>query len=550
MEIIKNKDYELTIEDITLNGEGVGKIDGYALFVKDAIVGDRIIAKATKIGKTYGYGRLMEIISPSPDRVAPPCPVAKACGGCTLMAMSYPAQLSFKTDLIRNNLARIGGLTDIEVPPVLGMDEPFRYRNKAQFPVGYDRDGNIVTGFYAGRTHSIIPCDDCLIGSDINAGILAAIKSHMLKYNIKPYNEELHTGLVRHILIRIGAATGQIMVCIVINGDHLKAEPELVKALQNLAFSDDRKIASIMLNYNTRRTNVILGTECRLLAGNPYIEDYIGDIRYRISPLSFYQVNPKQTKVLYDLALSYADLHGTETVWDLYCGIGTISLFLARNARKVYGVEIVPQAIEDAKANAALNGITNAEFYVGRAEDVLPAKYASDGISADVIVVDPPRKGCAQSLLDTILSMAPERVVYVSCDSATLARDLKYLTAGGYAVEKVQGVDQFCHSGHVETVVKLSLKKDTPKIEVTMEPDEESNYIPEEKATYQKIKDYVKDKYGVNVHTSYIAQVKRMCGLDMGENYNKSKKENPEVKQWPQEKVEYIKDALRHFKLI
>ena len=248
------------------------------------------------------------------------------------------------------------------------------------------------------------------------------------------------------------------MVCIVINGDHLKAEPELVKTLQNLAFSDDRKIASIMLNYNTRRTNVILGTECRLLAGNPYIEDYIGDIRYRISPLSFYQVNPKQTKVLYDLALSYADLHGTETVWDLYCGIGTISLFLARNARKVYGVEIVSQAIEDAKANAALNGITNAEFYVGRAEDVLPTKYASDGISADVIVVDPPRKGCAQSLLDTILSMAPKRVVYVSCDSATLARDLKYLTAGGYAVEKVQGVDQFCHSGHVETVCLLSKK--------------------------------------------------------------------------------------------
>ena len=245
-----------------------------------------------------------------------------------------------------------------------------------------------------------------------------------------------------------------------------------------------------------------------------------------------------QTQKLYEKALEYAGLEGNETVWDLYCGIGTISLFLARNARKVYGVEIVPQAIEDAKANAALNGITNAEFYVGRAEDVLPAKYASDGISADVIVVDPPRKGCAQSLLDTILSMAPKRVVYVSCDSATLARDLKYLTAGGYAVEKVQGVDQFCHSGHVETVVKLSLKKDTPKIEVTMEP------------TYQKIKDYVNDKYGVNVHTSYIAQVKRMCGLDMGENYNKSKKGNPEVKQCPQEKVEYIKDALKHFKLI
>ena len=580
MEIIKNKDYELTIEDITLNGEGVGKIDGYALFVKDAIVGDRIIAKATKIGKTYGYGRLMEIISPSPDRVAPPCPVAKACGGCTLMAMSYPAQLSFKTELIRNNLARIGGLTDIEVPPVLGMDEPFRYRNKAQFPVGYDRDGNIVTGFYAGRTHSIIPCDDCLIGSDINAGILAAIKSHMLKYNIKPYNEELHTGLVRHILIRIGAATGQIMVCIVINGDHLKAEPELVKAIQNLAFSDDRKIASIMLNYNTRRTNVILGTECRLLAGNPYIEDYIGDIRYRISPLSFYQVNPKQTKVLYDLALSYADLHGTETVWDLYCGIGTISLFLARNARKVYGVEIVPQAIEDAKANAALNGITNAEFYVGRAEDVLPAKYASDGISADVIVVDPPRKGCAQSLLDTILSMAPKRVVYVSCDSATLARDLKYLTAGGYQVEKVQGVDQFCHSGHVETVVLLSQLKQKPDdyINVTIELDDVDITSAETKATYDEIKKYVSEhNAGMKVSNLYISQVKRKCGIEVGKNLrvatrrmdclqgnsttaatdlelvpspNLPKNEDSRQPQCPEDKERAIVEALEHFKMI
>ena len=385
----------------------------------------------------------------------------------------------------------------------------------------------------------------------------------MLKYNIKPYNEELHTGLVRHILIRIGAATGQIMVCIVINGDHLKAEPELVKALQNLAFSDDRKIASIMLNYNPRRTNVILGTECRLLAGNPYIEDYIGDIRYRISPLSFYQVNPKQTKVLYDLALSYADLHGTETVWDLYCGIGTISLFLARNARKVYGVEIVPQAIEDAKANAALNGITNAEFYVGRAEDVLPAKYASDGISADVIVVDPPRKGCAQSLLDTILSMAPKRVVYVSCDSATLARDLKYLTAGGYAVEKVQGVDQFCHSGHVETVVLLSHKKADSYIHIDVEFGEGEGkipvdsiakraeaYKPKEKVTYKMIKEYIEAKYGFKVHTAYIAEVKRDLGLPMYDAPNAVEELKQPRKHPTPEKVEAIKDALRYFAVI
>lgn len=456
MEIAKNKEYRITIEDMTLNGEGVGKIDGYALFVKDAVPGDIITAKVTKAKKNYGYGRLMEIIVPSPDRVEPPCPVAKACGGCTLMALSYPKQLEFKTNLIRNNLSHIGGLTDIEVPPVIGMDNPYRYRNKAQFPVGEDRDGNIITGFYAGRTHSIIPCDDCIIGSDVNAGILAKIKGHMLKYNIKPYNEELHSGLVRHILIRIGAATGQIMVCIVINGDHIKAEEELVKSLKETVFSGERKIASIMLNYNTRQTNVILGQECRLLFGKPYIEDYIGSVKYRISPLSFYQVNPVQTKVLYDLALEYAGLTGSETVWDLYCGIGTLSLFLAQRAKHVYGVEIVGQAIEDAKSNAAINGITNVEFYEGRAEEVLPQKYASDGITADVIVVDPPRKGCDEKCLETIVKMKPERVVYVSCDSATLARDLKYLTANGYDVKKVQGVDQFGHTGHVETVILMT----------------------------------------------------------------------------------------------
>ena len=456
MDIVKNREYEITIEDITLSGEGVGRIDGYALFVKDALAGDRIIAKVTKVRKNYGFGRLMKIIEPSPDRVDAPCPVAKSCGGCTLMAMSYEKQLEFKTNLIRNNLSRIGGITDICVPPVIGMENPYRYRNKAQFPVGLDKNGCIVTGFYAGRTHTIIPCDDCLIGSDVNAVILAKIKEHMLKYNIKPYDEDSHTGLIRHILIRIGAATGQIMVCIIINGRSLPGENELVKTLQNLSFSGDRKIASILLNFNSERTNVIMGDECRLLWGTSYIEDYIGDVRYRISAQSFYQVNPAQTKVLYDLALEYAGLTGEETVWDLYCGIGTISLFLAQKAGKVYGVEIVPQAIEDARMNASINGITNAEFYVGKAEEVLPEQYERNGIYADVIVVDPPRKGCDTAVLDTMVKMAPKRIVYVSCDSATLARDLKYLREKGYEVRKVQGVDQFAMTGHVETVVLMS----------------------------------------------------------------------------------------------
>lgn len=455
MEIKKNNDYEIVIEDMTMNGEGVGRINGYALFVKDAITGDKIIARAVKLKKNYGYGRLMEIIEPSPYRVASPCPVSRACGGCTLMAMDYKKQLEFKNSIIKNNLYKIGGIKDIELPPVLGMDNPYRYRNKAQFPVGTDKNGNIIMGFYAGRTHSIIPTDDCLIGTKDNAGILAKIKEYMLKYKVEAYNEESHTGLVRHILIRSGFTTGQIMVCIVINGESLPGESELVKMLQTVSLCNDGKIASIMTNINRDRTNVIMGRECRLLFGTPYIEDYIGNIKYRISPLSFYQVNPVQTKVLYEKALEFAALTGKETVWDLYCGIGTISLFLAGKAKMVYGVEIVPEAIEDAIENARLNGIENARFYVGKAEEVLPEKYEKESIKADVIVVDPPRKGCDETLLKTMVDMQPDRIVYVSCDSATLARDLKYLTANGYEVKRVQGVDQFCHSGHVETVVAL-----------------------------------------------------------------------------------------------
>ena len=314
-------------------------------------------------------------------------------------------------------------------------------------------------GFYAGHSHNIVACDDCIIGSDVNAGILAKIKEYMLRFNVSPYEESLHKGLVRHVLIRVGYTTGEIMVCVVINGTSLSHEKELVKMLKTLSFSNDRKIASIMLNYNKEKTNVILGNECRLLDGKPYIEDYIGDIRYQISPLSFYQVNPVQTKKLYDLALDFAGLTGNETVWDLYCGIGTISLFLAQRAKKVYGVEIIPQAIENAKNNALINNISNAEFFVGKAEEVLPKKYEEEQIYAEVIVVDPPRKGCDEVLLDTMVKMQPQRIVYVSCDSATLARDLKYLTGNGYEVVKVQGVDQFGFSGHVETVVLMSKVK-------------------------------------------------------------------------------------------
>ena len=421
----------------------------------------------------------------------------------------------------------------------------------------------------------------------MNEKILETVLSFMEKYRIEPYDEKTNRGVVRHVLTRYGHTTKEWMVCLVINRTKLPHADALVEELVKL-----EGMTSISININQKNTNVILGEKVETLWGSPYITDYIhlrtgadwqveGDgIAYRISPQSFYQVNPIQTEKLYSTALAYAGLTGEESVWDLYCGIGTISLFLAQRAKQVYGVEIVPQAIADAKENAKLNGITNAEFFVGKAEEVLPEFYermrrGDSGISSgtssglsdaevldmdaatdvqmltpDVIVVDPPRKGCDTKCLETIVQMSPKRVVYVSCDSATLARDLKFLCENGYEVKRVRGCDMFGQTVSVETVVKLSLKKDTPKIEVTMGPDEESNYTPEEKATYSKIKEYVKEKYGVNVHTSYIAQVKRMCGLDMGENYNKSKKENPEVKQCPQEKVEYIKDALRHFGVI
>ena len=448
---------QVKIEDMGADGAGIGKMDGFALFIKDAVIGDVVEAKIMKMKKNYGYARLMRVIEPSPFRVEPKCPVARQCGGCQIQAMAYEEQLRFKENKIKNNLKRIGGFEEILLEPICGMDEPFGYRNKAQFPVGTDRNGKIVTGFYAGRTHSIIENRRCLLGVPENEKILDAVVDFMEEEQIPAYDEATGKGLVRHVLIRYGFATKEIMVCLVINGHKVRKMEKLTERLVKIP-----GMTSITLNVNTKKTNVILGDEIISVWGRDYIEDYIGEIKYQISPLSFYQVNPVQTKKLYEKALEYAALTGKETVWDLYCGIGTISLFLAQRAKKVYGVEIVPAAIEDAKRNARINGIKNAEFYVGKAEEVLPDRYERDGVHADVIVVDPPRKGCGQSLLDTIVEMAPERVVYVSCDSATLARDLKYLCENGYTLHKSCPVDMFGNSVHVETVVLLSQLKQKP----------------------------------------------------------------------------------------
>lgn len=458
MEWKKNDVFQVTITDMGSDGEGIGKIDGYTIFVKDAVIGDVVTAKIMKAKKNYAYARLEKVETPSPFRIQPECKFARSCGGCQLQALAYEKQLQFKNRKVKNNLMRIGGfsealLNEITEEPV-GMEEPFHYRNKAQFPFGYDKEGNVITGFYAGRTHSIISNTDCALGVPENRQILEMILSFMKEENIPAYREETGTGLLRHALIRKGFFTGQIMVCLVINGEKLPAAEKLTERLKTI-----EGMTSISVCINKERTNVIMGTDIRLLWGKERIEDKIGNLTFSISPLSFFQVNPVQTQRIYSQALQYASLTGNETVWDLYCGIGTISLFLAQQAKQVYGVEIIPQAIEDAVANAEKNGIKNAEFFVGRAEEVLPQKYESEGIYADVIVVDPPRKGCDEQCLATMFKMQPKRIVYVSCDSATLARDAAFLCENGYELKKVRAFDNFPQSGHVETVCLLSQNK-------------------------------------------------------------------------------------------
>ena len=585
----KDDQVTIEIEDIGTDGAGIGKADGYTLFVKDAVIGDIIKAKVIKAKKTYGYARLMEIITPSKDRVEPVCPVARQCGGCQIQQMSYSAQLKYKQKLVRDNLARIGGITDCEVLPVIGMENPFNYRNKAQYPVGRNKDGKVVIGFYAGRTHSIVDYTQCAIGAPENAQILEKIRTFINENNISVYDEQSHKGLIRHILIRTGKHTGQIMVCLIINGKTLPHADKLADCLKDIS-----GMSSIMININKERTNVILGSECSVIWGNSYIEDSICGIMFRISPLSFFQVNPVQTEKLYRKALEYAELTGNETVWDLYCGIGTISLLMATKARKVYGVEIVPQAIEDAKNNALRNSLNNAEFFVGKAEEVVPRIYDEDmkkaenepvdskenskensglpdsasdesvmRINPDVVVVDPPRKGCDETLLDTIVKMNPKRIVYVSCDSATLARDLKYLAANGYEIDRVQPVDQFAHTVHVETVVLLSHKKPDGHINVKVEFGEgegkvpldniakrAESYKPKERVTYKMIKEYIEAKYGFKVHTAYIAEVKRDLGLPMYDAPNAVEELKQPRKHPTAEKVEAIKDALKYFEVI
>jgi 23S rRNA (uracil1939-C5)-methyltransferase len=506
--IEKNKNYIIDINDVTHEAQGVGRIDGLAVFVDGALEGERVEVKIIKLTKSYGVGKLISILRPSPHRIEPFCEAYKRCGGCNLQHLDYKAQLDFKTGLVRDNLKRIGGLTDIDVYDTIGMKYPYRYRNKAQYPVAMV-DGKAVTGFYAPRSHDVIQSDECEIQDAHSDNIRKIVSEFMDEYKISAYDEKTGKGLVRHIVTRVGYNTGEIMVMLVINGTRLPGGDELVRRLVDRnrgthetdrnqedagacegsgaadvaartdegrgdvdnvgageakripdvtaanGFPDLSEVKSIYLNINTEKTNVILGRKNILLYGSKTIADTIGRYKFMISPHSFFQVNPVQTEVLYTKALEYAGLTGKETVFDLYCGIGTISLFLSGQAGKVYGVEVVEAAIEDARRNMQINGVKNVEFIAGEAEKVVPELY-SRGIRADVVILDPPRKGCDESLLKLLAEMQPDRIVYVSCNPATLARDLKYLSGQGYKAMEVQPVDMFPWSGHVECVTLMS----------------------------------------------------------------------------------------------
>ena len=537
------------ITDFGENGEGIGKTDAFTWFIKDTVIGDKVIAKVMKTKKSYGYARLEKIVEESPDRVRAKCPVARSCGGCTLQSLDYRAELRLKQNKVENHLKRIGGfdLSNVEIEEIIGMEDPIRYRNKSQFPFGR-KNGKNITGYFAGRTHSIVEFDDCIIGIKENKTVLKTVLDFMEKYGVDAYNEEDGSGIVRHVLIRKGFSTGELMVCVVINADNLVYSRELVESLCTALGKD---LKSVSLNINKKNTNVILGDRTITIYGREYIEDYIGDVKFRISPQSFYQVNPVQTEKLYDKALEYAALTGEETVWDMYCGIGTISLFLAKFAKFVYGVEIVDVAIQNARENAKLNNIENVKFFVGKAEEIITGEYENGNIKdIDVIVVDPPRKGLDKLAIDTMLKLLPKRIVYVSCDSSTLARDLKILCEKEYELKKLTVVDQFSRSYHTEGVALLSKLDSKNHISVELPIDDMDLTSAESKATYKEIQNYVLEKFGFKVSNLYIAHVKEKCGIKERGNYNKSKNFDSKQPVCPIEKEESIKDAFRHFQMI
>lgn len=535
---------EVNITGLGSSGEGVGKADGFTVFVHGALPGEKVSVKLFQVKKSYASGRILNILEESPQRVKPQCVFYEKCGGCQLQHLNYEGQLAVKRQQVKDAIERIGHITGCEVLPVLGMENPWHYRNKMQFPAA-KTEGKIQIGCYAALTHNVINIDDCLIQKQANNKIMQVVRQWMQQFNISAYDETTGKGVVRHVMGRAGAKTGEVMAVIVTSCYDIPHAGELVTMLK----TEVDGLKSIVQNINKKRTNIIMGAKNRVLYGKSTIKDRLGNLKFNISPLSFFQVNSAQTEKLYATALNFAALSGKETVIDCYCGTGTISLYLAQKARKVYGIEIVEPAIKDANENAKANNIANAEFICGDAAVEMPALLKS-GVKPDIVLLDPPRAGCDKKVLAAIAGVKPEKIVYVSCNPASLARDMAFLTENGYKAVKAQPVDMFPMTVHIETVVLLSKINAKQHIEVELNLDELDLTAAESKATYEEIKEYVLEKFGLKVSSLYISQVKRKCGLDVGQNYNLSKKEDAKVPQCPPEKEAAIMEALKHFQMI
>jgi len=536
----KNEQHPLRIEGYGSAGEGVARLEGQAVFVKGALAGEICQVQLLKVGKSAAWGRVTQVLTPVPGRQSPDCPRYPRCGGCQLRHMTYAEELRFKRQKVQDALQRIGGWTG-RVEKIHGAEAPDRYRNKIQFPVA---DGPRV-GFFRARSHEVIDAEDCLLQPLAATRLREAFKLWMERYQVPAYDERAHGGLIRHFYVRVNRR-GQSLCAVIANGTDLPHQEELVQALRRA----EPDLAGVVLSVNQEKTNVILGKTHRCLWGRDYLEDTLCGLTFRLSVPSFYQVNREQAEVLYGRALAFAGLTGRETVLDLYCGIGTITLVMARQAGRAIGAEVIPAAVEDAKANAARNGVTNAEFLCADAAQAAQT-LADRGLRPDVICVDPPRKGLAPAVIDAIVQMAPQRLVYVSCDPATLARDVKRMEEQGYVLQRAEAVDLFPRTAHVETVVLLSkgeIDSKKVRVEFSLEDMDMSGF--QKGATYEQIKAYVLEKFGLKVSSLYISQVKRKCGLDIGQNYNLSKKEDAKVPQCPPEKEAAIMEALKHFQMI
>ena len=539
----KNQIEEAEITAMSSDGNGIAKIDGMVVFVPYTAVGDKLKIRIVKVQKNYSFGIIEEILQPSPDRGDDHCPVYKKCGGCAFRHISYEAELRHKAEFVQSNLRRLGGLDPVMLP-ITPSPLVQGYRNKAQYPIR-EYDGKIEAGFFAKRSHRVISCASCDLQPAFFEQILEYTKQFLEEYHISAYDEQTGKGKVRHLYIRYGEVSGEVMVCLVVNSERLPHAAEYVEGLLKVC----PQVVSVVLNINREQNNVILGQKCITLYGKDTIEDTLCDVRFELSPLSFYQVNRQAAEKLYRLAAEMAQFEGNELLIDLYCGAGTIGLSMASKVRELIGVEIVPDAVENAKENAKRCGVENARFICADAKEAA-AQLAAENLHPDVIVVDPPRKGCDLEVLQAIAAMAPKRLVMISCNSASLARDCKELEALGYHLEKAAPVDLFPRTTHVETVVLLSQQKPDDTIEIDLDLDELDATAAETKATYEEIKAYVWDKHHLKVSSLYISQIKRKCGLEVGQNYNLSKSENPKVPKCPPEKEAAIMDALKHFQMI